>query len=89
MPVITENAGKSMPQMRQYCQGVYWKEIAFEWRERKDWDQIQWTSNKFGRPVDDDEHQQQEAAALLLQQQHSSILYAYKTEFSKDQMTPK
>ena len=30
--------------MRQYCQGVHWKKIVFEWRERKHGNQMQWTT---------------------------------------------
>ena len=66
---------------------------------KQNWDEIQWTSNKFGHLAHDDE-QQQEAAALLLQQQHhysntqssssgsSSTLYAYETDFYIAQTTP-
>ena len=91
--------GKLRPSTRRthsmYCQGVHYLKIAFEWKESEHWDQIQWTSNKFGHPAHDDE-QQQEAAALLLQQLQlycnkeqqqqqssgSSTLYPYKTDFS-------
>ena len=30
--------------MRQYCQGVHWKYIVFEWKERKLWNQMQLTT---------------------------------------------
>ena len=32
--------------MRQYCQGLHCKKNVFEWRERKHWNEMQWTTRE-------------------------------------------